>query len=350
MNLYYDNIVYDLQDIGGISTYWYELSSRFLSSAGVNLKFYEAAAGNQNFLRRKLDLPAESIAKGKRGMMLLERFRRLDDWDFEAKSIFHSSYFRVPKRNHNLKIVSTIHDFTHSLYFNGPRAWLHNFAKSRSIGESDAIIAVSENTRQDLLRFYPALDPGRVQVIYNGVSDEFKPDDTINQRSRLSLLYVGVRDAYKNFPFAVQLAASQPDACLDIVGPPLSTAEHQLLETALKGRYQLHTQVSTKVLNQLYNQAACLLYPSSYEGFGIPLLEAMRAGCPFLALNCSSIPEVAGEAGYLLKDLNLEEAQAALGTMISSRALFAARGQQQAQKFSWDKCFNETNKLYKSLI
>jgi len=350
MNLYYDNLVYDLQQIGGISTYWYELTSRFLRSSGVKLKFYEAGAGNSNLLRRKLDLQRSAIASSSSNMMLLERFRRLNDWHLESPGIFHSSYFRVPVRNSKVKLVSTVHDFTHSLYFSGPRAWLHNFAKSRSIRESDAIITVSEHTKKDLLRFYPDIAESKVRVIYNGVSEAFEQDDTIKSRKRLSLLYVGVRDAYKNFRFAVQVAATLPEGCLDIVGAPLSASERQFLDTMLKGRYQLHTHVSTPELNQLYNQASCLLYLSSYEGFGIPLLEAMCSGCPFIALNSSSIPEVAGNAGYLLDGLNLQEAKAALITIISSRELYASRGQQQAQKFSWDKCFSETDQLYKSLI
>lgn len=350
MNLYLDNIVYDLQHIGGISTYWFELTSRFLRSGGLNLNFYETGFGNENLLRRKLDLRNVPVTVSGSGALLLERFRRLNDWKFEEQSIFHSSYFRVPVRNNQVKVVSTVHDFTHDLYFKGPRLWLHNFAKRRTILESDAIITVSEHTKKDLLHFYPGIDESKVKVIYNGVSEDFKPDASAGSGEGISLLYVGARDDYKNFRFAVQLAAAEPEACLDIVGPALTAAERLFVELQLKGRYRVHTKISNAELNRLYNRAACLLYPSAYEGFGIPLLEAMRAGCPFIALNASSIPEVAGDAGYLLSSLNLEEAAAALKTIISSRTRFAERGHQQAQKFSWDKCYDETFQLYKQLI
>jgi mannosyltransferase len=350
MNLYYDNIVYDLQHIGGISTYWYELTSRFLSSPEVSLKFYETKSRNNNMLRPKLDIQHAAVALSRSGTMLLERFRRLDDWNFEVPGIFHSSYFRVPVKSTKVKVVSTIHDFTHDLYFRGPRVWLHNFAKNRTIRESDAIITVSESTKRDLVRLFPDIDENKVQVIYNGVSDDFKQDHTIGVPERLSLLYVGARDKYKNFRFAVQVAAALREANLDIVGAPLTASEQLFLDTELKGRYQLHTHVSSTELNHLYNQAACLLYPSSYEGFGIPLLEAMRAGCPFLALNRSSIPEVAGNAGYLLSGLDLNEAKEAVTTMMIARAAFSERGQQQSLKFSWDKCYHETDQLYKSIL
>lgn len=350
MNLYYDNIVYDLQNIGGISSYWYELTNRFLKDTKVRLKFYETSLGNNNILRRKLDLSQTPVAVSKNASKLVERFRRLNDWDFEEQSIFHSSYFRVPTRkNNNVKVVSTIHDFTHDLFFKGPRVWLHNFAKSRTILESDALVTPSENTKRDLLRFYPQLNENKVHVIHNGVSNDFKQDDEI-VRDGLCLLYVGARDEYKNFKFAVQLAGMRKDCSLNIVGGKLTPSEKLYLDSHLTNRYTVHTNITTGRLNTLYNMASCLVYPSSYEGFGIPLLEAMRAGCPFIALNGSSIPEVAGNAGYLLKSLSVYEANEALNVIIGARDVFTRTGLQQSQNFSWEKCYEETNKLYCDLI
>jgi mannosyltransferase len=350
MDLYYDNIVYDLQNVGGISSYWYELTKRLLGSEQVRMKFYETSFENNNILREQLDLRNLPIARSASGIRLVERFRRLNDWDFEQPGIFHSSYFRVPVKRKNIRIVTTIHDFTHDFFFKGPRVWLHNFAKRRAILESDAIITISEHTKRDLIRFYPEIDKNKVRVIYNGVSDDFKKDTSAAQPADLSLLYVGARDAYKNFRFAVQIAATQPEAYLDIVGAALSPVESMYLDSQMKGRYRVHTHISTPDLNKLYNQAACLLYPSSYEGFGIPLLEAMRAGCPFIALNGSSIPEVAGDAGYLLRSLDLDAAREALIDIIAFRAIYAEKGYSQSDRFSWDKCCNETFQLYQNLI
>jgi mannosyltransferase len=349
MNLYYDNIVYDLQKIGGISSYWYELTKRFLQNNGVNVKFYETNLENNNILRQKMDLSNAPVAVSRNGAKLIERFRRLNDWDFEPRSVFHSSYFRVPVRKNNIKVVSTIHDFTHDLFFKGPRLWLHNFAKSRTILESDALITPSENTKNDLLRLYPGIDERKIHVIYNGVSEKFKPVDAALMVD-LSLLYVGARDSYKNFKFAAQLAATRKECIFVIVGAALTPSEEMYLDSHLKGRYRVHTHISTTDLNMLYNQAACLLYPSSYEGFGIPLLEAMRAGCPFIALNGSSIPEVAGDAGYLLNALDLNEAKGALKEILDKRDLFSRKGHQQSLKFSWERCYEDTYKLYNSLI
>jgi mannosyltransferase len=196
-----------------------------------------------------------------------------------------------------------VHDFVHDLYFSGPRVWLHNRMKKQAILESDVIIAVSQNTKVDLLKFYPQIKEARVKVIHNGVSENFKMLDKPMRVERPFFLYLGLRDNYKNFGFAVKVAADNPEFDLTIVGPPLTAPEIALLEKTMPGRFNVFTGIDDLLLNELYNAAYCLLYPSEYEGFGIPVLEAMRAGCPFIALNKSAIPEVAGNAGVLYVSL-----------------------------------------------
>jgi mannosyltransferase len=101
----------------------------------------------------------------------------------------------------------------------------------------------------------------------------------------------------------------------------------------------------------LYNDAVCLWYPSSYEGFGIPPLEAMRAGCPFIALNRSSIPEVAGNAGILLEEADPAAIASAIEqcTLTERRAQLRHLGFEQAQKFSWQHTFEATASIYREL-
>ena len=99
----------------------------------------------------------------------------------------------------------------------------------------------------------------------------------------------------------------------------------------------------------MYNSAYCLIYPSSYEGFGIPVIEAMRAGCPVVAVNTSSIPEVAGNAGLLVDNPDCNELVYALLTIDKNRQQLINAGFTQAAKFSWNKCFNETQKVYDEL-
>lgn len=347
MTLFYDNLVYSLQHFGGISTYWYELTQRLLKEQELELKFYETGREQANICRKKLDIGQQQVIRSNRAGLLVERFLKLPA--YPGPHLFHSSYFRVPVKTKQTKTICTVHDFIHDIYFSGPRLWLHNRMKRKAILESDLIITVSENTRKDLLRFYPNVDPAAVKVVYNGVSDSYRVLDLVVNLKRPYFLSIGLRDNYKNFDFAVNLAAGYKDFDLYIVGPPLSTAEILVLEKKLPGRYKVFTGVDESLLNKIYNAAFCLLYPSEYEGFGIPILEAMRAGCPFIALNKSSIPEVAGDAGVLLEAADIDEARQAVEQINNNRAEIVGKGLRQAAKFSWGSCFNETYQLYKSL-
>lgn len=348
MNVVYDNIVYDLQNFGGISTYWYELTQRMLRQNDVKISFFETGINTNNGLRKELNIAGNQIQISKRSSLFLERFLKLPL--SEDVDIFHSSYFRLPKRTVKGGTVTTIHDFTHDLYYKGPRVWLHNLNKREAIRKSDMIITVSNNTKKDLLAFYPEINEANVKVIYNGVSEEFKLlQDSGKDSRRPYFLFIGSREHYKNFDFAVELARHHHDFDLFIVGSSLSKKELQYLEGFLQQRYKIFTGIDLIELNHLYNNAFCLLYPSSYEGFGIPLLEAMQAGCPFIALNASSIPEVAGDAGVLMNELSLDEGLQAIQTIMSDHKDIIAKGMRQVKKFSWNLCFEQTYSLYKEL-
>lgn len=347
MTLCYDNLVYSLQPFGGISTYWYELTRRLLKMQDLELRFYETGREHTNVCRKQLNIPQEQVIHSNRAGILVERFLKLPA--LPGPHLFHSSYFRVPQSKGHAHVVTTVHDFIHDIYFSGPRAWLHNRMKRSAIMRSDLIITVSEHTRKDLLRFYPSIDAGRVKVIYNGVSENYRRLEQPMPVKRPYFLFIGLRDQYKNFDFAVDVAADQRGFDFYVVGPALNAAERALLEQKLPGRYRVFTGLDEAMLNELYNAAFCLLYPSEYEGFGIPILEAMRAGCPFIALNRSAIPEVAGAAGILLEAAELDLARAAIEQIRLDRPLLVDRGMLQSQLFSWQQCFEQTYQVYKSL-
>jgi glycosyltransferase involved in cell wall biosynthesis len=349
MRLVYDNIIFSLQKAGGISVYWFELIKR-LSRVHDSAIYYQL--DNNNIFARQLPVPTrrESVLPVSivRCAPFLSRL--------PGGSIFHSSYYRVSLQR-DVKNVVTAHDFTAERVPDRPRRGLNILQKRFALSRAAGIICVSQNTRDDLLALYPGTR-APITVIHNGVSEGFHPlpaDAALTGRfeelrGTKVVLFVGTRDVVKNFRLAVQVLASLENGyrLVLIGGGALSEEEARLLERSLPGRFHHYLGVSEPELNLLYNKAHCLLYPSSYEGFGLPVIEAMRAGCPVVALRASSIPEVAGGAGLLADAADREEFVAKVASLEDAqlRAVQVEKGLRRAQEFSWDRCFEQTYEFY----
>ncbi|WP_220797582.1 glycosyltransferase family 4 protein, partial [Paraclostridium bifermentans] len=275
----------------------------------------------------------------------------------KPNSIFHSSYYRIANQRNVINIV-TVHDFTYEYFISGLAKKIHVLQKKNAIKKSDGIICVSENTKEDLIKFYPYIDENKIKVIYNGVSDDFyNIEDSENKNNnRYSqqkfIMFVGDRSGYKNFDVAIKVVENMENYKLMIIGgKELSQYEIRLLKNSIGDRYEHLKGISNEELNILYNSAFCLLYPSSYEGFGIPVIEAMKSGCPVVAMKCSSIPEVAGNAGVLVENKNYDEFIEAVKKLENQpfRGNIIKAGFKQAQKFSWEKTYKDTVEFYKEI-
>lgn len=356
MNLVLDNIIFSLQRAGGISVYWYELLRR-MQRDKCTFQMIEHQRATSNIFRKQLDFD--------RAMLLDDR--QLPPWLSRylaypaargGRFLYHSSYYRRPRLAGAANVV-TVYDFTYERFRRGVPKWVHSMQKKAAVSAANGIICISESTRRDLLRFYPEIPESKVQVIYLGASELYKPLAPADRRLLPSglldapfVLFVGGRDSYKNFRLALESVAALPDYWLvSVGGGELKPREAELSQKLLQGRHIHCPAVENERLNLFYNCAHALLYPSGYEGFGIPIIEAMAAGCPVIAAKISAIPEACGDAGVLVDEirqdafaeqiLKLENAEFRNGVI--------DRGYAQARRFSWENCYLETLSFYEKI-
>lgn len=332
--IYYDMIIRSLQPFGGITVYHNELlrwSEKYGVKYQTNLRQQSALSGFPSIIK-KAQLFIRVGAAGESG-------------------VFHSSYYRVPD-SRTMGMVVTVHDLIHEKIKSGMPNRLMGLVKNRALRRADRIICVSENTKKDLLECYGIPDVN-IRVIHNGVNPIYRNDGTwLRQLDRCEVLFVGARDGYKNFYNAIVAAGAFRDMYMRIVGGgDLSLDEVQLLERELPGRYCFEGQVSDVRLKELYSSVTCLVYPSIYEGFGIPVLEAMAAGCPVIAVNVSSIPEISGGAAALIPDGSVESIKCGYEMLRDPIKLgrMSEDGIKNAERFSWEKTFLETLAVYREL-
>jgi len=351
MKILFDNIIFARQRVGGISVVWYELVRRFLRD-GEDVHFIDFEP-NCNTLRSSLDIPSRLLTVKKSGYKKIHKYLPVR-YRCDEPFIFHSSYYRVCSAKNAIN-VTTVHDFTNELFQKGSGPLKDRWIKHNAIKHSDYIICISENTKKDFLRFFPSFPEERIRVIYNGVSDKYHPTDGQPEPicplpPHSFLLFVGERYGYKNFDLVVE-TLQRYEADLVIVGNELSATEIESLK-AIKGTYYHAGRVGYSTLNLYYNQALALVYPSSYEGFGLPVLEAQRAGCPVIAYNASSIPEVIGYTPLLMNELTPAELISKIEMLADDKLLQEVinNGKRNAERFSWEKTYEQTSDFYKSVI
>ena len=283
----------------------------------------------------------------RRAARLAERYRhsRL----IAGGSVFHSSYYRLPGRP-GIPTVVTVHDFTYERCVRGTRKWVHAAQKHAAIRAAQVVICVSEATRQDLFELVGVAPLQEVHVIHNGVADAFRPGGH-SVADRPFVLFVGQRGGYKNFALIAQAMAFLPDLELICVGGGvLAPRELCGLPQTVRDRVRHLGFVDDNELNRLYNQALCLAYPSSYEGFGIPVIEAMKAGCPVVCIECKAVIEI-GRNALSVAATDPVALALKIGDIASSnvRAALCSAGLEVARSYDWERTYRETLQVYRAV-
>lgn len=289
-------------------------------------------------------------------------------------SLYHGLAFVIPLPEMTIPHIVTVHDLSFVRFPETLPAWKARYLRwftRHSLKRAARVIAVSESTRRDVLTWLP-LPPERVVTIHNGVEPRFRPlpkEEVAAWRTRKGLpqrfvLYLGTLQPRKNVETLIrafarwqsQAAPQHRDTLLVVAGAKGWFYEHLF---RLVDRLGIHDRVlfpgyvPDEDLPLWYNAATVLAYPSLFEGFGLPVLEAMACGTPVLAAATSSLPEIVGNAGVLLPPRDVDAWASALADVLTDeeyRRALSAAGIRRAQAFSWQRTAQQTLAVYQDVL
>ena len=384
IKILYDPEIFILQKYGGISRYFYELLSKFYEDIDIEFILPIAFSDNyylkhapflscHNFLKpaktkdinpflKLIGKPwiktSKRIFKYQQNKNEIKLKEALNEQDFD---ICHLTYYNTRALEYlvDKPIVITVYDMIHELFPeffpNDPTSSY----KDQLLKKAKKIIAISNSTKQDLMKIYN-IPEDKIEVIYLGCSFNNRDLGTkkyINLPQNY-ILYVGERRNYKNFRFLIEsivpVFKNHTDLKVICAGSQsFNQSEKEFLQFLDLSKKVAHYPVSDEFLIELYKNAIAFVFPSLYEGFGIPVLEAFSAGCPVICSNTSSFKEVAGDAAFFFDPYDKDSIRDSVKSVITDNNLrneMISKGYERIKDFSWQETANRTKKLYESLI
>jgi glycosyltransferase involved in cell wall biosynthesis len=363
MRILYDHQMFSIQKFGGITKYFYELFKNLPEEFQYNLSLIFS---DNHYLKMGDSLPKVRDI--------------LPDRDFRGKHMIRKMLYSINQYNSIRHISSGNFDLFHPTFYNDyflgvlkkpyivtvhdliefrclPRFSVDDKSKTqmaRVIEKASRIIAISNNTKRDLTEILN-INEDKIDVIYHGI-DKVKTHNEANEYGNY-ILFVGRRGFYKNFKVFADsvspLIKSKKDLRLICIGEPFTYKEAEFLHGLGIAGQTLSMNVSEEKLNDLYFHALVFVYPSLYEGFGMPILEAFANDCPVCLSKSSCFPEIAGNAGAFFDPTDRDSILAAVEKVISDKE-FAGKlieeGREQLKKYSWLSTVQETTDSYKKAI
>ncbi len=273
--------------------------------------------------------------------------------------IFHPTYYNsyFLKYIGNYPYVITVHDMIHEIF---PEFCSDSDImiqeKKATITRATRIIAISENTKRDIIRLLH-IDADKIDVIYHGTSMRpFSGKQRLKLPERF-LLYVGDRTPYKNFDRFIKafsiLQKNDPDLYVVCTGHSIKRPEKEALSRLGVLDRIVHIKASDQALSELYSRALLFVYPSLYEGFGIPILEAYANHCPVALSNASCFPEIAGEAGAYFEPESVDSIYETISSLLDSdgeRTALIQAGKERLKRYSWQKTAEQTGQVYRQVM
>jgi glycosyltransferase involved in cell wall biosynthesis len=366
MRIAFDHQIFTQQTYGGISRYFTRIAHEFLGRgenvrlfAPLHINAYVASLPPDTVQGRRLRrYPPKTTRIFFACNQLISR-RHIALW---KPDLVHETYYaRHSSAPLNCPTVVTVHDMIHEL-FSGHFSSRDKTAvtKAMAIARADHVICVSQNTKRDLISLLgtPEHKISVVLLGFDQLSHHTQSQHMQETKAKPFLLYVGYRGGYKNFVgFLKSVAASQAlRADFNVVafgGGKFTPAELALIVSlGFAPNQVLQVSGDDTLLGGYYAKASAFVYPSLYEGFGIPPLEAMAHSCPVVSSNTSSMPEVIGHAGEYFNPMNTTEMQYAIESVVysaSRQAELKELGNARLANFSWAKCADQTLAVYRTL-
>lgn len=368
MKIAFDYQIFFLQEHGGISRYYCNLAEYLNNEENTEARIFAPLHIN-DYLPA---LPAGIVS----GLDTRNRYRSKKIYrtinevvsGLQIKNynpdVIHRTYFSEAKwAPKNTPCVVTVYDMIHERFADlYPKGDQTSHLKEIAVKNADHVICISRSTQRDLLEYFD-IPKNKTSVVYLGFrgfdpgcdGEDIQP--TVNENPYF--LYVGQRSVYKNFGNFIQAFASSPELKRNFnvicfgggefrkdelqFFKNLGLSEHQITQTGGNDRY----------LSNCYKNAFAFVYPSLYEGFGIPPLEAMSQDCPVICSNTSSVPEVVGDSAEYFDPVEIESIRQALEHVAMSadrRKELVSKGRKQFRLFQWEKCARETLAIYGNLV
>lgn len=378
MKVLFDSQIFDVQKFGGASRCFCELIKSFPSnviaqiSIKVNCNIHlrnaclcsKAFGGNTGLLSRFGVLSCKILHKllpcmmdDIRSLNIKKSIEYLERGDFD---VFHATFCDTYFLPHlkGKPFVITVHDLIPEL-FSGCFAKddIQITTRKKLADKASAIIAVSEQTKKDLIQLY-SIPERKITVVYHaGPAKEVVIGPPLVKDPYF--LYMGMRGSYKNFDQLVidfsLFARSHPKVKLVCTGHPFSPQEKELFVKYKISESIFHLEANDIQIKNLYANAIGFIYPSLYEGFGIPILEAFAYGCPVLLNNKSCFPEIASNAGVFFNSdahcSNIAEKMEEVYNLTNEeRKILIDKGYKRLLEFSWEKSAKKMSEVYASVI
>ena len=368
MKIAYDNQIFFFERYGGISRYFTSLINELVKTDN-EYKIFSSLYLNEylsNFDKKVINglkfdkYPPKTTTILKYLSNSIDNFNTIQ-WN---PDVIHETFYSSRKLySKKIPIVVTIHDMIHELYpemFN-----INDFTsqnKKSAVDRADKIICVSETTKIDLINFYN-VPKNKIDVVYHGYTylhnNEHHAIDLLTLPDVPFLLYIGKRNGYKNFEKYLQAISISNSLKRDFKliffgGGAFSTKELNLfLELGFADHEYDYFEGNDDLLHILLKNATALVYPSLYEGFGLPLLEAMYCGCPIITSKSGSIPEIAKDAAEYFNPTSIDDICSSIQDVVYSNEKIKTlknNSKKQIVNYSWEKAAYLTNKLYHSLL